>query len=127
MGVSKADELENYVKKSATQVPTNLFDLDEWAPAIAAAKELRTIDAVKVRKEIDLLKKNANLFFFIAKNPLKNSREEIQLLRADVHSQLATMKADMLKGSQLIMFIVSKLKGLIDLSSIEKVKKKTEK
>ena len=88
IGLSKADELEQYIKKAATQVPSNLFDLDEWATTIAIAKEIRTIDTVAAKEEINSMKNNVSLFHFILDSPLKHAREEIQLLRTDVGMQM---------------------------------------
>ena len=93
IGLSKADELEQYIKKAATQVPSNLFDIDEWINVIAIAKEVRTIDSVAARDEITSLRKNLNILHFISDKPLKNSREELQLLRKDVALQMQVIFA----------------------------------
>ena len=88
IGLSKADELEQYIKRAATQVPSNLFDMDEWTNLIAISKEVRTIDSVAARDEITLLRKNLSILHFVSEKPLKNSREELQLLKRDVAQQM---------------------------------------
>eukprot|EP01035_Chromulina_nebulosa_P024435 gene24435-31820_t len=122
IGLSKAEELEQYIKRAATQVPSNLFDMDEWTNLIAVAKEVRTIDSVAARDEITLLRKNLNILHFVSEKPLKNSREELQLLKRDVAQQMQVMQQDLMKGKELILLLTSKLKDMVDKSGIEKIK-----
>ena len=80
--------MEQYIKKAATQVPSNLFDIDEWTNVIEAAKDVRSIDSIAARDEVLMLKRTLNLLQFVANTPLKNSREELQLLKKDVINQM---------------------------------------
>ena len=101
IGLSKAEELEQYIKRAATQVPSNLFDMDEWTNLIAVAKEVRTIDSVAARDEITLLRKNLNILYFVSEKPLKNTREELQLLRRDVAQQIQVRYASLINTTFL--------------------------
>jgi hypothetical protein len=54
IGVSKADEIERFVRKHAIQVPNSLFDVHEWNAMLNLARECR-IDSAQRDKERERL------------------------------------------------------------------------
>lgn len=67
------------------------------------------------------MKNNTKLFHFLAKNPLKNTKEEILLLKNDVTNQLNAMQTDFINGKNLINFLVQKMNEIVNMSGVEKI------
>jgi hypothetical protein len=53
ISVSKASELERYIRKKAAQLPTSVFDLTEWDGALAIARECRLSDFKGLKSDLE--------------------------------------------------------------------------
>ena len=121
ISISKADELENFIKKAATQVPSNLFDLNEWSDILVIAKEARTVESTATHNEIENLKKNSALLYFLVQNPLQTTKAEIKLLKNEVTAALTIMQTDLANGKSLINFLVTRLKDICSASNLDRL------
>eukprot|EP01041_Mallomonas_annulata_P004087 gene4087-8126_t len=51
ISISKADELERFVKKKSSQLPLSVFDIDKWAQVLSIANRCRHGDIQRVQDE----------------------------------------------------------------------------
>lgn len=52
ISISKADDLEKFVRKRSLQVPNSLFDLEEWKPVLQIARNVRLGENGKYMDEL---------------------------------------------------------------------------
>ena len=119
--MSKADDLEKYIKKASTQVPSNLFDLHEWSDVLNIAREVRNVESVAVHAEVMSLKQNSALLQFLAQNPVQTTKAEIKLLKQEATAALSIMQTDLANGKSLINFLVCKLRDICTPANVEKL------
>ena len=60
ISISKADDLERFVKKRAFQVPNNLFDIEEWGPVLKIARTVRIGEMARYQDELSSFKSHIN-------------------------------------------------------------------
>jgi len=56
ISISKADDLERFVRKRSLQVPNSLFDIDEWKPVLQIARNVRMGESGKYLDELGAFK-----------------------------------------------------------------------
>ena len=59
---SKVEELEHYIMNSASQVPSSIFDLEEWSSIVKIAKDCREGDHSAQQEKLKLMRKNMQIF-----------------------------------------------------------------
>ena len=107
---SKVDELEKFVRKSAVQIPSSVFDLEEWGRIMDIARECRGNDTQALKIQTSNLKRNLRLTFSVLAKPLENSRAEVRLLRLDVANQLQAYQNDINQLMGMVMYVTNELK-----------------
>jgi len=108
---SKVEELEDYVMKSAAQVPSTIFDLEEWSSIVKIAKDCREGDSNSLREQVSALKKNMSVYNQLAANPLKAAQMELKLLRSEVMNELGGAQTDLAGSINLMMQLARELSG----------------
>jgi hypothetical protein len=92
ISISKADDLERFVRKRSLQVPNSLFDIDEWKPVLQIARNVRMGESGKYMDELGAFKSFIKLRL---ERILTGSRlvvQEYKRMKAETAKELEAMK-----------------------------------
>jgi myosin protein heavy chain len=95
ISISKADDLERFVRKRSLQVPNSLFDLDEWKPVLQIARNVRMGESGKYMDELGAFKSFMKLRL---ERILTGSRmviNEYKKMRTETSKELEALKSHM--------------------------------
>jgi hypothetical protein len=124
ISASKVEELEHYISNSASQVPSSIFDFEEWSSIVKIAKDCRESDHSVLVERSKIMRKNMLIFYQLAVNPLRTTQMELKLLRSEVANEIAGAQVELAGSINLISQIVSELQTAGHKSeSVEKLNK----
>jgi hypothetical protein len=124
ISASKVEELEHYISNSASQVPSSIFDFEEWSSIVKVAKDCRESDHSVLVERSKIMRKNMLIFYQLAVNPLRTTQMELKLLRSEVANEIAGAQVELAGSINLISQIVSELQTAGHKSeSVEKLNK----
>ena len=109
ISVSKASEVEEYIKKLAAETPSTLFDYEDWRGIIDLARSCRSDPSAVPSSPAAQTIERLNLCQFLATNSVQTMQSEVRLLRTIVSSDLVLMQNDLSSARNLILFLMAKL------------------
>lgn len=95
ISISKADDLERFVRKRSLQVPNSLFDIDEWKPVLQIARNVRMGESGKYMDELGAFKSFMKLRLeriLVASRIVIN---EYKKMKSDTKKELEALKSHM--------------------------------
>jgi len=95
ISISKADDLERFVRKRSLQVPNSLFDIDEWKPVLQIARNVRMGESGKYMDELGAFKSFMKLRL---ERILMTSRiviNEYKKMKSETSKELDNLKSHM--------------------------------
>jgi hypothetical protein len=111
ISTSKVEELEHYIKNAASQVPSSIFDLEEWSSIVKIAKDCREGDYSVLQERSRVMRKNMQIFYQLAVNPLRTAQMELKLLRSEINNELSNAKVELASSINLVMQIIAELQS----------------
>ena len=95
ISISKADDLERFVRKRSLQVPNSLFDIDEWKPVLQIARNVRMGENGKYMDELGAFKSFMKLRMDRLLVGAKIVVTGYKRMKDDVVKELEALKANM--------------------------------
>jgi uncharacterized protein YoxC len=117
IAAAKIEGLELFVKQTVAALPANMIDLEEWNHVLTLAKDCRTssMDSSLSKNGLNSSSKLTNefmkkyqLLFFLATNPIRNTRDEMILFRKSVIDELTHYQNYCFQIMQTIFTIVKR-------------------
>lgn len=93
ISISKADDLERFVRKRSLQVPNSLFDIDEWKPVLQIARNVRMGESGKYLDELGAFKSFMKLRLERLLSGARRVTNEYKRMKADTAKDLEGLKA----------------------------------
>lgn len=120
ISLNKVQELESYIKKASIQLPTTIFNYEEWEPIILIAQEFRTHTLNNYSKQSSNLhslssneaihmKKKLEMINYLSIKPLLNVKAEVKCLRKDILSDIQLMNNEYSELVNKLLYIINKL------------------
>lgn len=111
---TKAKGLEDYIRQNAVTLPSTMIDLEEWDYVLQMAQECRESLIIRntPRQEIPFdLQKKIDLCQYLAIQPLRNTKDEVQILRQSVLDQLNEFFSGMHQSMSAVMHHVEEIRA----------------
>ena len=113
ISISKADELERFVKKKASQLPLGVFDIEEWSHVINIAHKSRHGDIKKLQEEYRVYKKWNESRLAKVRNATSGIHKSSSAFKANIKKELLGMERHIKSFSlELVPAIDNKLKTI---------------
>lgn len=116
IGLAKIESLENYIRQAVASLPSSMIDLEDWDHVLNMAKECREfIFQQKPAAALPLpVQKQLQLAHFLALNPIRNTKDEIVMLKKNVTDVFNAVQADFMRYYQILYQVTLKLRDLQD-------------
>jgi uncharacterized protein YoxC len=117
IAAAKIEGLELFVKQTVAALPANMIDLEEWNHVLTLAKDCRasSMDSSLIKNGLNSSSKLTNefmkkyqLLYFLATNPIRNTRDEMILFRKSVIDELTHYQNYCFQIMQTIFTIVKR-------------------
>jgi hypothetical protein len=130
---SKLHGLEDYIRQNALTLPATMIDLEEWDYILRVANECRETMVIhspsKTGNQIDL-KKKLELCQYLAIQPLRNTRDELHIMKQNVLDQLNDFFNHMAQSLSAVLYVIEQIKELnrtdANLAKIKALEKKNQ-
>eukprot|EP01040_Poterioochromonas_malhamensis_P023424 gene23424-28735_t len=112
---SKAKGLEDYIRQNAVTLPAAVIDLNEWEYVLQNVHDCREAMIVRStpRAEIPFdLRKKMELCQYLATQPVRNTKDEIQILRQSVVEQLNEFYGQLHQSMNMVLYVGEQIKEL---------------
>mmetsp|Transcript_816 Transcript_816/g.1370 ORF Transcript_816/g.1370 Transcript_816/m.1370 type:complete len:992 (-) Transcript_816:209-3184(-) len=94
ISISKADDLERFVKKRAFQVPNALFDLEEWSPVLQVARTVRLGESARHFDELNDFKRSMRYQLQKLLSTMKALTVQSKMIKSEASTQISMLKKE---------------------------------
>lgn len=112
---SKAKGLEDYIRQNAVSLPATLIDLNEWEYVLKNVQDCRESMIIRSTPRADIpfdVRKKMELCQFLAIQPIRNAKDEIQMLRQSVVEQLNEFYNNFHQSLNMVLYVIQQIKDL---------------
>jgi hypothetical protein len=112
---SKAKGLEDYIRQNAVSLPATLIDLNEWEYVLKNVQDCRESMIIRSTPRVDIpfdVRKKMELCQFLATQPIRNAKDEIQMLRQSVVEQLNEFYNNFHQSLNMVLYVIQQIKDL---------------